>query len=117
MRGGCGKCIKYMAKKTNKRIKPVWENADTEALAKAFLVMKDVREMKEFLRDLLTEAEIVEFGHRFHAARMLAKDVHYNAISEDTGLSTRTIARVQHWRKKGMGGYRTVLSRLGKQTQ
>ena len=100
--------------KNSKKAGSLWENANTEALAKAFLAIKDVSEMKHFLRDLLTTSELMEFGHRFYAARMLAKGVYYDAISEDTGLSTRTIARVQHWRKKGVGGYRTVLARLGR---
>jgi TrpR-related protein YerC/YecD len=99
-----------LARSKNKQ----WYNPKTEALCQAFLLLKDQGEVKNFLRDLLTGPEIVEFGNRFYAAQMLAKGVHYNAIAEDTGLSSRTIARVQHWRKEGMGGYRMVMSRLAR---
>lgn len=98
---------------TKKRIqdKKDWNNKNTDALARAFLSLQTLSEIKAFLRDLLTESELVEFGNRLYAAHMLRDGVHYEAISEHTGLSTRTIARVQHWREKGMGGYSTVLSR------
>lgn len=96
------------------KTKKHWENPQTDTLIKAFSLLHGSSEIKAFLRDLLTEAELVEFGHRLYAARMLAKDVNYNAIAEDTGLSSATIARVQKWRKGGMGGYRTVLNRLGR---
>ncbi len=103
-----------MALTKEKQKKTKWNNKNADALARAFLSLRTVSEIKAFLRDLLTEPELVEFGNRLYAARMLAEGVYYDAISERTGLSTRTIARVQHWRKKGMGGYRTALSRLGK---
>ena len=44
-----------------------WDGQETTALAKAFLAMDDIAEMKAFFRDLLTETEIVEFGKRFRA--------------------------------------------------
>ncbi|MES2087996.1 MAG: YerC/YecD family TrpR-related protein [Patescibacteria group bacterium] len=101
-------------KKTRGKVKKTWDNARTEALVKAFSVLRNGSEIKAFLRDLLTEAELVEFGHRFYVAQMLDKKVHYNAISETTGLSSTTIARVKKWVKGGMGGYRIALSRFPK---
>ena len=98
-----------MAKKQVKKAK--WEGNDTDALVKAFLTMRGSGEMKAFLRDLLTESEIIEFGKRFRAARSIAKSIHYDAIIEDTGLSSRTIARVKHWYKCGKGGYKLAIKR------
>lgn len=97
-----------------KKAKKHWDNVRTDTLVKAFSVLQSNSEIKSFLRDLLTEAELFEFGNRFYAADMLSKGVHYNAIAEDTNLSSATIARVQKWRKGGEGGYRTALSRLSK---
>ncbi len=105
-----------MAKKRLKtRAKPKWDNNDTTALARAFLSMRDSAEMKAFMRDLLTESEIIEFAKRFRAARSLAKSIHYAAIEEDTGLSSRTIARVKKWYKHGAGGYNLAIKRWKKQ--
>lgn len=93
-------------------MKKPWDNPETDALVKALSLLRGEEEIRRFLRDILTETELIEFGHRLKAARMLAKGVHYNAIAEQTGLSSTTIARVQKWRKEGMGGYRTALQRL-----
>jgi TrpR-related protein YerC/YecD len=62
----------------------------------------------------LTPAEIKEFANRLEAARLLSRDVQYNAISESTGLSSATIARIQKWLNGSLGGYRLILSRLAK---
>ncbi len=100
-------------KKRTKRTKK-WDNAETDALSHALSLLENPAEIKRFLRDLLTEEELIEFGHRFKAARLLAKGVHYSAIAEDTGLSSATIARVQKWRHSSYGGYKIVLARLSK---
>ncbi len=47
-----------------------------------------------FLRDLLTEKEILEFSRRFEVAKMLEKNMSYSVIEEKTGMSSTTIARI-----------------------
>ena len=79
---------------------------------KALLALKNAGQAKRFLRDLLTEAELIEFGNRWQAAQMLDRGVSYAAIAEATGLSSRTIARIKRWLTSGMGGYKIVLERL-----
>jgi uncharacterized protein YerC len=46
-----------------------WNNKKTDALAEAVLMLRDKAEAKKFLRDLLTEPEILEFGNRWQAAQ------------------------------------------------
>ena len=60
----------------------------------------------------MTEQEIKEFANRLEAAKLLTEDTQYNAISEDTGLSSATIARIAKWLGGSLGGYRLILSRL-----
>ena len=67
--------------------------------------------MKAFMRDLLTESEIIEFSKRFYTARAIAGSTYYSAIEEATGLSSRTIARVKQWYKHGKGGYKLAIKR------
>ena len=45
---------------------------------------------------------------------MLADGIPYTQIEAETGLSTRTIARVGRWLKKGKGGYSMMLKRTTK---
>jgi TrpR-related protein YerC/YecD len=89
-----------------------WENSKTDNLIKAILALKTPKEAKEFLRDLLTTEEIIEFGLRFEVAKMLLKKIPYTVITEKTGLSSTTIARVAKWLNGKTGGYRTIINRL-----
>jgi len=89
-----------------------WNNPQTQRLVRALLALRTQDEMRRFLRDLLTEAEIAEFSKRFTAAEMLTKKEPYSAIERATGLSSTTVARVSKWLKGREGGYRKVISRL-----
>jgi len=89
-----------------------WDNKTTEELFRAVLELKDVREAKKFFRDLLTEAELLEFGKRWQAAQMLDAQVPYTEIVAKTGLSSTTVARISKWLKRGTGGYKLMLARL-----
>ncbi len=81
-------------------------------LITAVLALKTRGEARQFLRDLLTEKELVEFGNRWRAARMLAKKELYLKIQNETGLSSTTVARVSKWLNRGRGGYKLMLKRL-----
>ena len=89
-----------------------WNNKTTKELIKAVLSLKNEGEVERFLRDLLTPQEIIEFGKRWQAARMLNQNISYIQIVKTTGLSSTTVARVSRWLKRGMGGYRLAIQRL-----
>lgn len=78
----------------------------------AILKLKSTQEAKKFLRDLLTEQEILEFGKRWQAAQMLSQKIPYSAIEKKTGLSSTTVARISKWLNRGMGGYKLMINRL-----
>lgn len=85
---------------------------DIDDLYVAITRLESLEECRKFLRDLLTETEIREFAERWKVARMLSQGVPYTAIEEETGLSSRTIARVHKWLKQGKGGYTMMVKRL-----
>jgi TrpR-related protein YerC/YecD len=87
---------------------------EIDDLYTAVLQLESLDECHRFFRDLLTEYEIKEFVERWKAARMLAEGIPYTQIEAETGLSTRTIARVGRWLKKGKGGYTMMLKRTVK---
>lgn len=89
-----------------------WDNKTTEQLFTAILALQNKAEAKKFFRDLLTEAELIEFGKRWQAAQLLNKKVPYSVIVEKTGLSSTTVARISKWLKNGTGGYKLMLGRL-----
>jgi TrpR-related protein YerC/YecD len=88
-----------------------WKTPENQALIEAVLALRTTEEVERFLRDLMTETEIEEFGKRYTAASMLADGVSYVRIQEKTGLSATTVARVSKWLQSDGGGYRLVLGR------
>ena len=87
-------------------------NKKIEELMTAVLALKTRNEARRFFRDLLTESELIEFGNRWKAARMLAKNIPYTEIEKETGLSSTTVARVSKWLNNGKNGYKLILKRL-----
>jgi len=94
-----------------KHVKP----RDIDDLYSTINRLQGLGECRRFFRDLLTETEIREFAERWKVARMLWQGVPYTTIEEETGLSSRTIARVHKWLKRGKGGYLMMLRRLDSQ--
>lgn len=86
-------------------------NKDTENLFRIILSLKNITEANKFFRDLLTEKEIIEFSQRWKVAQMLAKRINYTKITEETGMSSTTIARIHKWLKEGAGGYKIFLKK------
>lgn len=85
---------------------------ETKEFFKAILSLKSEAECRKFLRDLLTEAEIKEFANRWKVARLLEEKIPYEEITQKTGMSSTTIARIQKWLQNGKGGYRLMLERI-----
>lgn len=88
-----------------------WNNTDSKDLFTAITCLTSEKEARCFLRDLLTEKEIVEFSKRWKAAKMLNAKISYTKISKLTGLSSRTVARISKWLNAGMGGYKKMISK------
>jgi TrpR-related protein YerC/YecD len=89
-----------------------WNRKENKQLLDAFLVLENKKDAQSFLRDLMTEKEIQEFSSRLEAARLLTKNIQYNIITKNTGLSSTTIARISKWLRGSLGGYELVLSKL-----
>ena len=89
-----------------------WDTQTTEDLFRTILNLNNVRDAKRFFRDLLTKDEIIEFGKRWQAARMLSERVPYTDITARTGLSSTTVARISKWLNQGMGGYQLMLQKV-----
>ena len=85
-----------------------------QKLIKAFSQLKTEREIKNFLRDLLTPAEIEEFSKRFQIAQLLWNtNLSYVQIAQKVGASTATVTRVAFWLfKENWQGYASVLKRI-----
>lgn len=91
-------------------VKSVWKTDTAQQLAEAMVAIDDVQTMQNFLRDVMTEKEIIEISSRFEAARMLTSGKKYTEIIEKTKLSSRTVARISEWLQNGCSGYQAALN-------
>lgn len=94
----------------NKPVNTVWDSADAQRLSSILTDITESTEMRNFLRDVMTEKEIIEISSRLRAAQMLSQNKKYADIITATKLSSRTVARISEWMKDGTGGYSSVLT-------
>lgn len=92
--------------------KEIWQQPLPAQLISALVSISDADILRKFLRDVMTEKEIIEISARLEAARLLQEGVAYTKISQQTKLSSRTVARISDWLKNGCGGYKSVLISL-----
>ena len=90
----------------------VWNDKNAQQLVEALLSISDKLTMQNFLRDVMTEKEIVEISARLEAARMLMDGKKYTEIVDKTKLSSRTVARISEWLKNGCNGYEAAFKSI-----
>jgi TrpR-related protein YerC/YecD len=83
------------------------------SLSEALCSMETPDEVRLFLEDLCTPAELESMLDRWRVAQLLEQGLSYREINELTQVSVTTIGRVARFMEMGSGGYRTVLDRLG----
>jgi TrpR-related protein YerC/YecD len=101
----------------NFSIGDVWEKQPAAQLVQVLTAIEDAGTMQRFLRDVMTEKEIVEISARLMAARMLKEGATYMEIVEKTRLSSRTVARISAWLQNGCKGYDAAFAILGHKDQ
>ncbi len=86
----------------------------TRDLLTAFSQLKNETGVKNFLKDLLTPAEMNEFETRFQIAKLLwTTNTSYAEIAKKLNTSTTTVTRVARFlHKEPYKGYQTVLKKL-----
>jgi len=87
--------------------------AAARTLSEALLSLETAQEVREFLEDLCTPAELEAMVDRWRVAQLLDQGYSYRDIREMTEVSVTTIGRVARFMELGAGGYRTALDRAG----
>jgi TrpR-related protein YerC/YecD len=82
-----------------------------QSLYRAFQTMENPAEVRAFLLDLCTPAEVEAMVDRWWVACLLQEGRPYREISDITGVSVTTIGRVARFMDRGEGGYQLALSR------
>jgi TrpR-related protein YerC/YecD len=82
------------------------------SLCDAILLLNTQTEIRQFLTDLCTPAELEAMYDRWGVALLLAEGLSYRDISLKTGVSVTTIGRVARFMDMGAGGYKLALQRI-----
>jgi TrpR-related protein YerC/YecD len=85
-------------------------------LSEALLSLESAAEVKAFLEDLCTPAELEAMVDRWRVAQLLDLGYTYRDIRDLTEVSVTTVGRVARYLERGNGGYRTALQRLENKT-
>lgn len=89
------------------------DDRDPEAsLFRALLSLESVDELRAFLQDLCTPAELEALADRWRVIPFLRRGVPYREIHDHTGVSVTTIGRVARFLERGYGGYRIAAERV-----
>ncbi len=81
-----------------------------DSLCRALLALDKVAEMRAFLRDLCTPAELEALTDRWRVVPYLLQGVAYREIHERTAVSVTTIGRVARFLVQGNGGYQAAIA-------
>ncbi|MGE4367651.1 YerC/YecD family TrpR-related protein [Thermomonas sp.] len=84
-----------------------------DALAYALASLQGAAEVRAFLDDLCTPAELEAMGDRWRVVPQLLQGMPYREIHERTKVSVTTIGRVARCLERGAGGYQAAARRLG----
>src|SRR3989338_4630267 len=81
-----------------------------DALYTAASSLGSREEMKNFLRDLLTESERIMIGRRIMIAQKLLQDKSHDQIVQEMKVGKDTIMRVHRWLEDEFDGYEKAVA-------
>ncbi|MCR6627310.1 MULTISPECIES: YerC/YecD family TrpR-related protein [Pseudoxanthomonas] len=82
-----------------------------QALSEALAALGQAQEVRAFLEDLCTPAELEAMSDRWRVVPLLLKGVPYREIHDLTQVSVTTIGRVARTLERGAGGYAAAVQR------
>ena len=85
-----------------------------DALYTAVESLTSREEVKNFLRDLLTEGERIMVGRRIVIAKRLLNEESYGQIIREMRVGPDTIMRVHRWLEDDIEGYEKAVKKLEK---
>jgi TrpR-related protein YerC/YecD len=83
-----------------------------DCLIQAVLAMRSPDELRAFLEDLCTPAELEAIADRWRVVPLLLQGVAYREIHDRTGVSVTTVGRIARCLDLGAGGYRLAAERV-----
>lgn len=82
-----------------------------------FLVLKNVEEVKLFIKDIHTRSELRMFKRRWHIANLLLEGHDIRTVAEKAKTSTQTVSRIKKVLEEGYGGLKMAIERVNAKTK
>jgi len=98
--------------KSHQNVSPRQEALAERNLCAALAALGTPEEVRAFLRDLCTPAELQAMADRWTVVECLKRGLPYREIHRLTAVSVTTIGRVARFLASGHGGYETATRRL-----
>lgn len=73
--------------------------------------LKDVEEIKKFIKDILTRSELRMLKRRWHIASLLSKGFDIRTVASKSKTSTQTVSKIKRILEEGQGGLLRALQR------
>jgi TrpR-related protein YerC/YecD len=73
--------------------------------------LKEIDEVKLFIKDLLTRSELRMMKRRWHVANMLSHGYEVRDIAQESKMSTGTVMRIKKILEEGNGGLALAIQR------
>src|ERR1700752_2367822 len=99
--------------KTHRSLTPRQEALAERNLYAAIATLRSAEEVRAFLRDLCTPAELQAMADRWAVVDYLGRGLPYREIHRLTGVSVTTIGRVARFLAAGNGGYAVIAKGVG----
>lgn len=85
---------------------------DIYFLYDALNTLKNIDEVKLFMKDMLTKSELRMLKRRWHIANLLTEGYDMRTVAQKAKTSTQTVWRVKKILEEGFGGMRLVIDRV-----
>lgn len=73
--------------------------------------LKNVEEIKPFLKDILTKSELRMIKRRWHVATLLAEGLGIREVADKSKTSTATVSKIKQVLEEGYGGLKLAIER------
>lgn len=85
---------------------------DIYFLYDALSTLKNIDEVKIFMKDMLTRSELRMLKRRWHIGNLLLKGYDVREAAVESKTSTQTVIRIKHVLENGFGGLILALTRV-----
>lgn len=85
---------------------------DIHFLYEVLGTLKNVDEIKSFIKDINTRSELRMFKRRWHIANLLLEGHDIRTVAQKAKTSTQTVSRIKKVLEEGYGGLRLAIERV-----